>query len=337
MASSFAVKHSALFGAVPLAVLYVHLLWKRGQLVRDAIIMVGIFSVFGLCWQARTFALTGNPVYPIKWHWAAEALRPDSMRAPDAMSIPYYQIPWRIHFDGTLVGLPAAAFESPLSNPMGLFLVVCLPVWILVRRRSKNSLEPVCLVFSAVYFLYWGAVWPVLRYAIPLMLVLVVVTTGRLWALSLNLPRLAARATELALAYCLAFALLGTMIIEVNASQLRLFAGKIDEQQYLRETLTPYPSLEYVRDHSAADGRTLSINNCLRTYAPDADSYRCIFVQDDGLGPGQLDKALRESEYEFLILPEDELGEALRELNAASHQLYRVYRDSYYSVYRFER
>jgi len=91
------------------------------------------------------------------------------------------------------------------------------------------------------------------------MLVLVVVTTGRLWALSLNLPRLAARATELALAYCLAFALLGPMIIEVNASQLRLFAGKIDEQQYLRETLTPYPSLEYVRDHSAAGGRTLSI------------------------------------------------------------------------------
>jgi len=115
VASSFAVKHSALFGAVPLAVLYVHLLWKRGRLVRDAIIMAGIFSVFGLCWQARTFALTGNPVYPIKWHWAVEALRPDSMRAPDAMSIPYYQIPWRIHFDGTLEGLPATAFESPLS------------------------------------------------------------------------------------------------------------------------------------------------------------------------------------------------------------------------------
>jgi len=54
-------------------------------------------------------------------------------------------------------------------------------------------------------------------------------------------------------------------------------------------------------------------------------------------GRVQLDKALRESEYEFLILPEDELGEALRELIAASHQLYRVYRDSYYSVYRFER
>ena len=337
VASSFAVKHSALFGAVPLAVLYVHLLWKRGRLLREAIIMAGIFAVFGLCWQARTFALTGNPVYPIQWHYAVEALRPDSMRAPDAMSIPYYQIPWRIHFDGMLEGLPAAAFESPLSNPMGLFLVVCLPVWVLVRRASKNSLEPVCLAFSAVYFLYWGAVWPVLRYAIPLILVLVVLTAGRLWALSLNLPRLAGRVTELALAYCLAFALLGTMIIEVNAAQLRLFAGKIDENQYLREVLVPYPSLEYLRDHSAAGDRTLSINNCVRTYAADIDSFRCIFVQDDGLGPGQVAKAFRESEYELLILPEDKLGEALRKIIAAGHPLNRIYRDSHYSVYRFDR
>ena len=218
VASSFAVKHSALFGAVPLAALYLHLLWKRGRLVREVIIMASVFALFGLCWQVRTFALTGNPVYPVKWHSAVEALRPDSMRAPDARSIPYYQIPWRIHFDGRLEGLPATAFESPLPNPMGLFLVVCVPVWALVRRRSRNPLERACLVFCGVYFLYWGAVWPVLRYAIPLILMLVVLTTARLWALSLHLPRLARRATELALAYCLGFALLGTMIIEVNTA-----------------------------------------------------------------------------------------------------------------------
>ena len=333
VASSFAVKHSALFGAVPLAALYLHLLWKRGRLVREVIIMAGVFALFGLCWQARTFALTGNPVHPIKWHWAVEALRPDSMRAPDAMSIPYYQIPWRIHFDGRLDGLPAAAFESPLPNPMGLFLVVCLPVWALVWRRPGNPLERACLVFSGLYFLYWGAVWPVLRYAIPLILVLVVLTTARLWALSLHLPRLAGRATELALAYCLAFALLGTMIIEVNASQLRLFAGKIDDQQYLREALTPYPSLEYLRDHAAPGDRTLSINNCVRTYAPDIERFHCLHVEDDGLGPSQLNEAFGESEFEFLILPEDELGEALFALVASDHQLNRVYEDSHYSIF----
>lgn len=123
------------------------------------------------------------------------------------------------------------------------------------------------------------------------------------------------------------------MIIEVNASQLRLFAGRIDDQQYLREVLTPYPSLEYLRDHAAPGDRVLSINNCVRTYAPDIERFRCLFVQDDGLGPGQLGEAFGKSEFEFLILPEDELGETLFALVATDYQLNRVYEDGYYSIF----
>ena len=56
-------------------------------------------------------------------------------------------------------------------------------------------------------------------------------------------------------------------------------------------------------------------------------------MQDDGLGPSQLDDAFRESEFEFLILPEDELGETLFALVASDHQLNRVYEDRHYSIF----
>ena len=44
-----------------------------------------------------------------------------------------------------------------------------------------------------------------------------------------------------ALAYSLMFAMLMSMIIEINGPQLYYFAGKINKQEYLMRTVASYP------------------------------------------------------------------------------------------------
>ena len=64
LAASFGVKHVALFGAASLGLLYLFTLWRRPRRFREGLILASIFVALGLCWQVRTFVLTGNPVYP---------------------------------------------------------------------------------------------------------------------------------------------------------------------------------------------------------------------------------------------------------------------------------
>ena len=70
LAMSFGVKHVALFGGGALGILYLHAVWKGPERWRRALSLIGVFVVFGVFWHIRTFWLTGNPVFPMKWNTA---------------------------------------------------------------------------------------------------------------------------------------------------------------------------------------------------------------------------------------------------------------------------
>ncbi len=238
LAMSFGVKHVALFGGLPLGLLYLHAMWKSPRRRRLAASLVLVFAIFGPFWHLRAFWLTGNPVYPMRWETALSRKiePPESNHQVKRMS--YFRIPWAIHFEGRT----ASALRSPSDNPMGIFLVLFAPAWLLVRRRFRQPGERACLLFTAAYCLYWGSAWPTLRYAIVPILLCFLFTAARFAALYERSRGLLRVLIQAGLFYGFVFALWVAMLLEVNAPQLQFFLGRLDAKGYLREVVAEYAS-----------------------------------------------------------------------------------------------
>ena len=331
LAASFGVKHVALFGAASLGLLYLYTLWRRPRRFRESLILASIFVALGLCWQVRTFVLTGNPVYPAGLDWAVEPLRPNALRPPEWRRIPHVLIPWVVHFKYKF-----QAFESPSDNPMGVFLVLFVPLWIVLRRKPRLAAESTCLIFSGIYFLYWGAVWPTISYAIVPIMIIFLLTTARVWALLRESPAAIRGLVEVCLGYNLLFCLLVTMILEINGPQLRLFTGRIDKEQYLHETLLSYPPLAYLRSHAGPEDYILSVNNCSNAYAPDVGRFHCEFFGDRTDALERVPEAMRKHSYRFLLLPKTHVGNTIAAELGPSYPREVVFEDDYVFIYELQ-
>ncbi len=325
VASGFAVKYTAMFTAAPLGVLY---LWRRARLarpVRETLLWTAIFAALALYWPARSWALTGNPVFPIELSWAVESLRPNEARPVETRSIPYWKIPWTIHFDG------ANAFEAPTQNPMGFFLLLFLPGWLAVRMRQRWAV----VAFLTLFFLYWGSVWPVVRYAILPLGLLALLTAQGLMSWRAAVQPWARWALDAALALNFVFCLLPTLLMSVNGPQLELFAGRIDQAEYLRRTLITYPALEYLDKHSAPGDWTLSIGANSGAYAPDPARIRYEYLSDVDHGFAVLPAYLGQARYQWLIVPADRAEEA-QTLLPQGWRAREEFRDATLAVFRLE-
>lgn len=310
VASGFAVKYTATFTAAPLGLLYAWRLRMLHRPLREALLWSLVFAAFALYWPARAWALTGNPVFPIEVSWAVESLRPNEVRPEETRSIPYWKVPWTIHFDGE------NAFESPSRNPAGFFLLLFLPGWLLRRRAEGRPARRAALLLVALFFLYWGSVWPVVRYAIvPLGLLTLMTAHGLvLWR---DAVRPWARwALDGALSSSFVFCLLPTLLMSVNGPQLALFAGKIGEDEYLRRTLITYPALEYLQQNAGPDDWILSIGANSGAYAPDPARIRYEYLADAGYGLPLVPRYLSLARYDWLILPAEPWAEAQQVLPA---------------------
>jgi hypothetical protein len=224
-----------------------------------------------------------------------------------------------------------------------MFLVFFAPLWLLVRRRRPQPEERACLLFLALYFLYWGYIWSILRYAILPFMLLVQFTAARLAGFHDLSPRWSRGLLRGALVYCLIFAWLVTMIIEVNGPQLKLFAKQLTPREYLHQTLISYGSLEFLSLNTGAHDRVLSFNNCSNAYAPSLDRFTCQhlrpkwFLYDPPRAMSLAHDALQKHDYNYLVLPEDALGKAIREGIADQWRLQQLYVDEHFSVHRLER
>jgi hypothetical protein len=336
------VKLVVLYALPSLAIFYGIAVWRHGRRLRTTASLLALFVAFGLFWQARTFLLTGNPLYP--WSFGhAVSNHISKSTGWVATAVRLIELPWSIHFRGQQY------FESLLPNPLGIFFVLFGPVWLLVRRTrgvnnawfaklcraaplSRSALqERVCLVFAAIFLLYWATTGTTLRFAIAPILLLAVFTGRRVAVLAKTSPPWIKRCVLGAAACALCLALLAAVIVEVNAPQLRLFAGKLDAAGYLREALIAYPSLEYLRTKVAPGERVFGIGNCSAAYAPDPATFDCI-SPDDVVNWHQVAERLLRDDFRFVIVPSGGAGAEIVGLLEAAE----LYRDVNFVVYRLQ-
>ena len=151
-----------------------------------------------------------------------------------------------------------------------------MPAWIWARRRKWEKVELICLFAVAVHLLYLGYVWLILRYAMAPFMILIILTMGRLMGCYESSGRIVKGTLLGAMVYSLMFALLPSMIVEINGPQLFYFAGRIDREQYLKTTVNYYPSIRYLRENVPHDAMILSLNNAARGYAPSPGRFHFI-------------------------------------------------------------
>ena len=309
------VKHSVVYAVPPIALLYAHAAIRQPRPVRALAKLAAVFIVFGTFWIARTWWLTGNPAYPFSPGAAVAA-----KNAADWWSLGHSL---SSAFPGISISTAARYFESPLDNPMGIALVLFVPLWVLAWRKV-NPAEGACLFFCALYLPYWALVQGQPRFAIAPILILQVLTAGRVIEFCRRGRPVIKLSLYAASVYALLFGLLGTAIVEINVPQLRYFARRIDKPEYLREALLPYRAVEFVHDRAHPGDPVLSVNACPFVYAPNPSLFDCVWPAD--LATDKLDVLLQRRNYRFLILPVSRAGEVPAGWQA-------VYADESYRVY----
>jgi hypothetical protein len=315
------VKLVVIYALPPLAIFYWIALWRHETPLRTATSLLALFAVFGLFWQARTFLLTGNPIYPWSFgHAVANHIAKSAGSGATALRL--LELPWGIHFRGQRY------FESVLPNPLGIFFLLFGPVWLLVGRTRVSLEERVCLVFSSMFLLYWAISGTSLRFAIAPTLLLAVMTGRRAVVLAKTSPWIKSYVLGGA-AYALCLALLAAAIIEVNVPQLRLFAEKLDASGYLREALVTYPSLEYLRTKVAPGERVFGIGNCSAAYAPDPSAFDCVSPEEVVDWHPVAERIVR-GDFRFVIVPSGDAGAGIVALLKGAE----LYRDANFVVYR---
>lgn len=293
------VKDSVVYALPPLALLYTHAAMQQPKPVRAMLKLAAVFLFFGTFWHARAWLVMGNPIYP----FSAQAAVTSHGSGPGWRSLLIHclRLPWDIHFHGRHY------FESPLDSPMGIALVLFAPVWLLAWRKL-NRPEAACLLFCGLYLLYWAVVQGTPRFAIAPILILFVLTAGRLISFCRGMPSAVRFSLYASAAYALLFGLLGVAIVEINAPQLRYFARRIDKTEYLREALLPYRAVEFVRGTAHPGDPVLSVEGCPFVYAPDPGVFDCVWPS--GRSRNKLNTLLLRRDYRFLILPVSRAGEA---------------------------
>ena len=326
---AFGTKHTALFGAIPVALLMLNRLRTVRAPWKLALAMAAVFAVAGLSWHARTWAATGNPLFPANVALAGRALPAigGSTESPWLNRVSY---PWIAHFRGRLTN------EGPSENPAGFFLLFFGLSWLLLRRRKPSPAERDCLIFCGLFGVYWIYSWGVLRYGAPLLLVLVTLTAQRVEALAQTSGGWARRGVAAALAYCFAFALLPALMLEVNPIQLGYFARRLDREGYVRAMLPGYKSIEYLNAHMANGERALAIGNCAIAYADDPLRFRCMELR--GAMPPERARevigVVQANAPACLVLPRDAMGEQLTPPAHEAGYVDAVYEDEAYRILR---
>jgi hypothetical protein len=298
LAAGFGIKHIAALGAVPLALLFLAPLYRKPRGVRTAAMFFLCVAVLGFYWHARTFLLTGDPLYPRHLEEVSAHLRGD---VPPMLKLQSrLEALWLVQFHAS-----RNAFESPLHSPMGITLLTCVPLALLAPRRQNRN-RTACWFYIAVYLLLWGSWMSVLRYALAPIALLIFFVAAKIqeayqrhWTLAPSLMRFSIAA---ALAGTLAYGLLGAILVEIVPRQLPLLAGRISPASYLRSNLPGYAALESFA-RASPHAAVLAVIACGRAYAPNPVTSACEVVEPNGEGLRHLQTTLNTTEFQFVILP----------------------------------
>ena len=264
--------------------------------------MAGMFFLFvlafGFYWHARTYLLTGDPLYPRS---AEEAITPRRARFTPMVRLRIrLEEPWLIQFNDTRIG-----FESPLRSPMGILLLTCAPLALLIARKQNQS-RAACWFYIAVYLLLWGSRMTTLRYALAPIALLIVLVAAKAkeaydqdWTVAPGLMRFSIAA---AFAATLAYGLLGAVLVEIVPGQLPLLAGRISRAQYLGSNLPGYAALESV-GRVSPHAAVIVVDACGRAYAPNPVTSACTGGGPQGGRQVRIQQLLNRHDFQYAILP----------------------------------
>jgi hypothetical protein len=319
----FGVKHVAILGALPLAALVAWHARGAGLTARRVAALAVIFAGC-MYWHLRTWALAGHPLYPEYGTSAMESKTASGhpgLSRLDRVRL-YAYIPWQIHFDGL------AAFESPSANPVGFFTIAFLPL-LLLGGGLRNRPAKLLAAFVLIYFCYWAAILIKVRYAIAAFGALYVWLADGMGAF----PR---RKSVLALAgYCFVFALSLTLILELNVPRLKLFARRISPEQFLRESLITYRSLEALNRVAQPGEVAYAVGNCSTYYA--SIEFHCYYDHTNRYQLSQIARDLRETHYTWLVAANAWAEPSHMAVVRHFYQLELVHQDEAFRVYRLRR
>jgi hypothetical protein len=319
MAMSFGVKHVAIFAALPLSLLFGNAVLRQKRRVVSAFAVLLVFACFGLFWHARTYATKHSLVYPYD---ASAAVRlPHPEMNPLERALRYVKIPYWVHSSGKRL------FESPSTQPAGIVLLLLAPLpFLRWRDRRYRGSVAVLWFFVLAYYLYWGGVLSVLRYAIAPALLFAVLAAGGLaykprWSVSLCSTA------------ALVFAIPVLVVMELAPAQIPFFVKRTDGGGFLRATLPPYGAVAFLNNHARPQDRIASVGNWAAAYAPNPDLFDHVYRTERRYTPADVVHILAKAPARYLILPNSSnLGE-LEAAAGASFALNRMYTDGDFVVY----
>jgi len=326
LATSFGVKHSAIFGALPLLLLGAQAASRQSRPVRALGYICLILLVSGAFWHTRTFVLTGNPTYPEGLERAIDVFNADDPNTAMHNLTRYLKIPWRALFGG------GKLFEHIIPVPMGIYFALFTPLALWPWVRPAHRERWVAGFFVLVATFYWMSEMSTLRYGIAPLILCPLLISPRLVELWHGAKTPLRAFVLLLLVYSFVFSWSATMIIENDGPQLRYLAGEIDKRTYLKAVLPPYAAVEAVGDVAGPGDEVLAVDGCAAIYFPESWRFHCRRLRRGKNVGLQVDGWLAERSYLFIIVPSrlDVTGEL------ATFQAVELYRDSHYTAYRLE-
>lgn len=328
LALSVGAKLTAIYAVAPLGLLLLYGL-ARAKVNRRHMLALAAFVIFAApFWQVRSYLAKGSLFYPFDTEQAVGSFPPlAGEERPIWVAFPMQ--PWSVHFEGH------RTFESVSDNPSGMFLVFFWPVWLFIKRKRPNAAERICLFFTGLYFLHWGYMGGYVRYGITIFLLLVALTVGRVVAFYRQRGPSARRSIEIAWTYTFLFALVVTMLLEVNAPQLRYLAGRISKVEFQREAVRFFPPLEYLSTVVGPDDLIFSLDNQARGYAPWPANYDYMTprTRKRTYTMDEIVERMKRKPYRYFIVP-TELHEQYRERLESEFPVEFAYGDEHYTVYR---
>ncbi|MCU1337687.1 MAG: hypothetical protein JWO19_3268 [Bryobacterales bacterium] len=328
LACAFATKDVAFLGALPLGGVFLYAAWRQPRRARAFASLAMIFVVVALIWNVRRFALTGNPIFPLA---PGRSMVPGWPPDPSLSGtiVRMLRLPWDLHFHGHDFS------ETVLIAPLGIAFVVFWPVWLLSGRRLRSQ-EQLCLWFAITALLLWGWLSPLVRYAVAPLAVIALLTGVRFAQFARESPGIIRASLAAACLWVVIPAVCASMIVEINAPQLRYFAGAIGRDEYLKEGLVTYASLAWLRDHTEPSERILGLENCSDVYAPHFPRYHSVCVFRPWTSP-EVENQLRTASFDWLLAPPGDQEATLAGARATRRVAKEIYRDPNFVIYRLIR
>ncbi len=320
----FGVKHTAIFGAVALAPICFVAAWRQSQRLKAFAGLAALIVLVGGMWSARTYLLKGDPTYP---EAVTRAISHGGQASAMSRFTRYPQIVYQTHF------LSRIHFESPSNNAMGVFLLLFLPIWFLVKRVSGNEQVRYVLWFTGSYLLYWSTILSTLRYAAAPILLVFLLLFARLEIVDQKAGRRASWLMSCSLIYGFVFALLVNVIQELAPPLPAVLTGKITQTDLLRQFLPPFAAMEQLHKSARPDDLVFSAGNWAVSYAPYPAAVNHIYRTDRAYTAKEITSELSKQPYRFLLLPHSsnrlELEAAARRLRG----LAELYSDGNFHLY----